>query len=139
MKATSGKGQARWAEEDDLTFVTSAADRERTDRERADRERADRERTERERVERERARWNVEVLQGRPARDHARAAAHPLAEPLRKLAIRQRRGARERRPDRRRLAVPVAVQQDAGMVLACIRDRLPGEAAEEESRSLARV
>ena len=47
VKATSGRGQARWAEEDDLTLVTSAAD---ADRERADRERTDRERTDRERT-----------------------------------------------------------------------------------------
>ena len=50
VKATSGRGQPRWANEGDLELVTSAADRERGERERTDRERVDRERADRERV-----------------------------------------------------------------------------------------
>ena len=69
VRAASGKGALRPAQEEDLEYITTAeAERERVDRERADRERTDRERTDQHTAE-----WAARyAARGfRPVKDHA--------------------------------------------------------------------
>lgn len=84
VRAASGKGALRAAQEADLEYITTAkAERKRVDRERADRERADRERADRERADRERAereRTDREHTD-RKRTDRKRTTSPPLAPP----------------------------------------------------------